>query len=140
MRLTVYAKAKHLSGPSACISNVQNGQSATGIGSVLANKGGLLTLEASTAEEQKLHEQSQIAMKWQSGGLIGGKVKDDTAERSIFAERWERLVTALLYMSKPGHASRASGGARYNTVSFKTSDYVWVRPQRKGSAGGGDKR
>ena len=90
-----------------------------------ANKGGLLTLEASTAEEQKLHEQSQIAMKWQSGGLIGGKVKDDMAERSIFAERWERMVTSLLYMpsESTGKQSRASGRGPHSTISFRTADY-----------------
>ena len=42
MRLTVYARKEHMQGPFACITQVQTGQSATGIGGVLGNKGGLL--------------------------------------------------------------------------------------------------
>lgn len=42
MRLTLYAKKEHLDGASACISGVEVGQSATGLGHVFANKGGIL--------------------------------------------------------------------------------------------------
>ena len=89
---------------------------------------GMLTIEQSTAEEQKLQEQAQVAMKWQSGSMLGAKSKDDMAERSIFAERWERLVTSLLYMSNR-QAGGGGGGSNYNTVSFKTSDYIWQPPK-----------
>ena len=42
MRLTLYAKSEHLGGPSLCIDGVQAAQSATGLGGVLANKGGIV--------------------------------------------------------------------------------------------------
>uniref|UniRef100_A0A7S2CZ95 Inositol polyphosphate-related phosphatase domain-containing protein n=1 Tax=Haptolina brevifila TaxID=156173 RepID=A0A7S2CZ95_9EUKA len=42
MRLTIYAKKEHLRGTVKCITGVQTGQSACGIGSIIANKGGLL--------------------------------------------------------------------------------------------------
>ena len=91
-----------------------------------ASSGKQLTLEQSAIEEQRLREQAHVALKWQSGGLIGGKERDDGADRSIFAERWERIVTALLYMSD--RRARPGAGAQYATVSFKTKDYVWKPP------------
>ena len=94
------------------------------------NKKGMLTLEQSTAEEEKLKEQANVAMKWQSGSRLGGKKKDDGAERSIFAERWERLVTSILYLYQRKAGEGGGGGGRYSTVSFKTKDYIF-RPQQK---------
>ena len=41
-------------------------------------------------------------------------------ERSIFAERWERLVYNMLYHSKRDD----HGGRAVSTVSFRTEDYL----------------
>ena len=42
MRLSVYAKAEHMHGASACIHHVQTAVSATGVGGFMGNKGGLV--------------------------------------------------------------------------------------------------
>eukprot|EP00041_Stephanoeca_diplocostata_P028179 m.789415 g.789415 ORF g.789415 m.789415 type:complete len:447 (-) comp23323_c0_seq15:3968-5308(-) len=42
MRLTVHARDEHVKGPAKCITHVETAKSATGIGGVLGNKGGLI--------------------------------------------------------------------------------------------------
>jgi CRP-like cAMP-binding protein len=84
------------------------------------------SLEVAQAEEQKLTEQSNVAMKWQSGGRLGSGGKDDLQERSLYAERWERIVSAMLF--RTGHTP--AGGVRaVTTVSFRTADYVYKGPR-----------
>ena len=97
----------------------------------------LQSLEVAEAEQEQLNKKSAVAATWQSGGRLGGRDKNDLKERSIFAERWERMVTTLLYM--PGASGMGDGSSRYrqhSTVSFRTADYVYKAPASAGGAGG----
>ena len=62
-------------------------------------------------------EQTSVAIKWQSGARLG---RQHSGERSIFAERWERMISQLLYQSE--YPGRRTGPAA-STVSFRTDDY-----------------
>jgi len=94
--------------------------------SVVSTKKGLMSLEAATASEEESKKTTTVVGQWQSGGRLGGRNQGDMAERSIFAERWERLVTSLLYMpSESNGLARSSGRGPHSTVSFRTADYKW---------------
>jgi len=82
-----------------------------------------ISLEQSAAEEARVAEQSAVALRWKSGARLGGK-SDELAERSIFAERWERIVTSLLYFNRSA-AGADSYSSSVSTVSFRTADYVF---------------
>ena len=98
--------------------------------SVLANKKGIVSLEAAAAEDSSLGEKQNVLAQWHSGGRLGGRGGDSTdlKERSVYAERWERMVTMLLYMPLDGmalpSASARSERNPLSTVSFRTADYV----------------
>lgn len=88
--------------------------------------GGAKSLDEIMGEQTKTAEQASVLTKWQSRGLLGkaDDGKQPAAERSMYAERWERWVTTLLYMSESGSAAlRDDGGGA--TVSFRTADYTW---------------
>jgi len=90
-------------------------------------KGGSVTLEAAAAEEERLHTTTAVTATWQSGGRLGGRTDLDATDRSLFAERWERIVTALLYLPGADDGERGGGGRGHSTVSFRTADYVFNR-------------
>ena len=102
--------------------------------SVLKSKAGTMSVEAAMEEDAKLEQTSAVAMQWQSGGRLGGRNQNDMSERSVYAERWERLVTALLYMpSESSDRSRLLGSrSEHSTVSFRTCDYMPPPPSLGG--------
>ena len=86
-------------------------------------------IESAEAQIEKHNQQASIAFKMQSGGRLGGRQKDEMAERSLFAERWERMVTTLLYMpSESRREAMEAMATRHKTVSFRTCDYVQPAP------------
>ncbi len=93
MRLTVYAKTKHLKGPEACITNVASATARTGIAGVLANKGGLVVkfffgqtslcfvschLAAHAHKNKERNENFREVLRKTSG--LGNKLLDVTSE------------------------------------------------------------
>ena len=64
--------------------------------------------------------QVMVVSRWKSGGRIGGKSDHNDLERSIFAERWERIVMQLLATAD---ATFTSYAAFNSTLSFKVEAY-----------------
>jgi len=85
-----------------------------------------VTAEQGTREEHNAQIQTAVSMRWQSGSKLGtGSVLHDSSEgpevgRALFAERWERLVSHLLFAMS---AETSSFVAFCSTVSLKTEDY-----------------
>ena len=97
--------------------------------SVLKQKKNLMELQAAEQETAELQAKQNVAAQWQSGGRLGGTENgpEEDGQRSIFAERWERMVTSLLYLPGANGQMNSSRGARHHsTVSFKTKDYMYV--------------
>ena len=82
------------------------------------------------AEEEKLQNMGSATSRWQSGGRLGGANQDELDERSIFAERWERMVATLLYL--PSATGRRAKSTAHSTVSFRTLDYIDPKRMHKG--------
>jgi len=81
-----------------------------------------MTLEQSRADEARNRMQSTVSVVWQSGARLGTNAvlgASGAAERSAFAERWERIVTAMLARAGDSDYTKAMA-----TVSFKTTDYI----------------
>ena len=96
---------------------------------MLKQKKNLMELQAAEQETAELQAKQNVAAQWQSGGRLGGTENgpEEDGQRSIFAERWERMVTSLLYLPGANGQMNSSRGARHHsTVSFKTKDYMYV--------------
>ena len=81
-----------------------------------------MTLELSLADEAQNRMQSAVSVVWQSGARLGTNAvlgASGAAERSAFAERWERIVTVMLARAGDSDYTKAMA-----TVSFKTTDYI----------------
>jgi len=82
-----------------------------------------VTLEQSMREEEQQASASSVAMRWQSGSKLGGQGlfgdQSGKPERSVFAERWERIVSMLLNNADDTDYTKAM-----STISFKTEDYI----------------
>jgi len=86
----------------------------------------LVSLEEGVEEEKKEHIQATVSVKWQTGSRLGVlKRVEELEDRSVFAERWERLVSQLLFSLTSGGSSGSAGAyaKQCSTVSFKTEDY-----------------
>ena len=85
-----------------------------------------VTLEQGTRDEDRTQMTQSVAVRWQSGSRLGGQhlLNEGThgaaADRSVFAERWERIVMQLLATAD---ATFTSYAAFNSTLSFKVEAY-----------------
>jgi len=79
---------------------------------------GDVTRKQGVLDETRTVTQVGVALQWKSGAVLGGLGQDSMySERSLYAERWERIVSQLLFEVCGGYATQQA------TVSLKTEDY-----------------